>query len=183
MAMSALLTRAMCERAWNVVLAAVETAAGDGVINKHAGTIVVLDPTMAYAPSVRISSVALFMEHVTAAHPEWHKYRDFAQAKAMLSWRTGRSSRDVQQNAPHLYLEPQNTGDQGDVKWGGSVVRDGLIVAFSGVQPEYDEWIADTMAGLLIAMCRREMTKSDGLMEAGNDFVTGEAQRIPSILR
>lgn len=181
--MSALLTQPMCERAWDVVLPAIRAAADDGVINKRAGTIVVLDPTMAYAPGVRVSSVAVYMEHVSLVYPEWDKYQKLAEAKAMLSWRTGRSSHDVQQNAPHLYLEPQNADDQGDIKWGGSVVRDGLVVAFSGVQPEYDEWIADTMAGLLIAMCRREMTKPDGIMEAGSNFVTGEAQHIPSILR
>jgi len=181
--MSALLTRAVCERAWKVVSLAADGAhEEDGITNQNAGTIVVLDPTVAYAPGVKISSAAVFMDHIDVHHQDWAMYCDYAQAMAMLSWRTGLSSRDVQQTAPHLFKEPTN-GELGDIKLGGSVVRDGLVVAFCGVQPEFAEWIADTMAGLLIAMCRREMTMPGGIMESGNSFVAGLPQRIPSILR
>jgi hypothetical protein len=181
--MSALLTRQVCERAWEVVSLAVDCASDVGIVNKMAGTIVVLDPTMPYNPSTKISSVAIFMEHLSPTYPDMQKYSEYAQAKAMLSWRTGYSSRYIQQDAPHLYKAPFN-GEPGDIKWGGSVVRDGLVVAFSGVQPEFDEWIADTMAGLLIALCRREMTRPrDGIMAADSSYVVGLPQAMPGLIR
>ena len=42
-------------------------------------------------------------------------------------------------------------------QWGGSIVRDGLICAFSGVQPIFDEMIAGWMADAVIACCRHAM--------------------------
>lgn len=181
--MSALVTRELCVKAWEVVQPLIASAHAEGVINKRAGTIVVLDPTLDYAPSLRISSVAIFMDHVDQTYMDWQKYREIAEAKAMLSFRTGLSSRDVQQLAPHLYKEPIND-EKGDVKWGGSVVRDGLVVAFSGVQAEYDEWISGVMADLLIAMCRRQMTAPDGYMAADSSFIdAGRHHPLPHVVR
>lgn len=168
--MSALLTEEMCQRAWDVIFTAVEQAAHLNVTNKYAGVLVVLDPTLEYAPSLHAKDHYLFMKVIRRMDPKADVYRDIAFAKAQLSWRTGRSSRDIQQNAPHLYQEPVNQ-DPGDVKWGGSIVREGLVVAFSGVEAVYDEWIAGMMADLLIAMCRHEMTKPDGIMSSDNSFI------------
>lgn len=172
--MSALLTTDMCVKAWRVVLPSILAAASDGVIRRRAGTIVVLDPAFAFAPSLRVrdgdSRPVLFMESVDPEHEESPTFDRIAFAKAQLSWRTGRSSRDIQQNAPHLYEVPLNR-ERGDVKWGGSVVREGLVVAFSGVQANFDEWIAGMMADLLLAMCRDEMVKPGGLMENRNSYI------------
>jgi hypothetical protein len=70
----------------------------------------------------------------------------------------------VQQNAPHLY-------QPGWTKWGGSAVEYKLVVAFSGVEAVFDEAISWSMMAWLLAMCRHEMTKPDGVMASDNAFL------------
>ncbi len=153
--MSALLTGKMCLKAWEAVEAAVVVAADTGIANKCAGTVVVLDPQ---------TDEPLFAADVDVKHPDAEKYRVIAHAKAELSARTGMSSRDVQQNAPHLY-------EDGDVKYGGSVWRDGLVVAFSGVQAVIDEAFAGMMADLLVGMCQDKVTRKGGIMDSDLIFI------------
>jgi len=160
----------MCQVAWSIMLPSVKEAAELGVTNKFAGVIVVLDPTKYEYPSDELTEEDVLFTG-TAWTSEEHrgnadKYRQIALAKAKVAWRTGLPSREVQQNAPFLYMD-------GDTKWGGSVERNGLVVAFSGVQAVFDEWIAASMAELLIAMCRHEMTKPDGVMDADDSFIAG----------
>lgn len=59
-------------------------------------------------------------------------------------------SRKVGQQCPHLFRD-------GDVKYGGSTWVDGLVVGFSGVQSEIDEFVANVMAQAIIAQCRLAM--------------------------
>ena len=164
---SALLTAEMCARAWDILLPAIARAAETGVINKFDSTILVLDPTVQYREGGLISDALLFANRVMVYEDADHDrsptiYDTVATEKAMLSWRTGLSSREVQQSAPHLY-------QRADVKWAGSVVRNGLVVSFSGVQAEFDEWISGMMADLLDAMCRYAMNHKDGIMSDGHD--------------
>jgi len=153
-------TNAICEVAWDMVYPAVGRAAEQGVVEACQGTVVVLDPTVPYAPTAAAAPI-LFEASIGA---EVAMFRKFATAKAAVTWRTGLSSRQVQQTYPHLYLP-------GDVKWGGSVVRDGLIVAFSGVQAVLDEMIAGWMADALIGLCREAMTKPDGVMASYSSYL------------
>jgi hypothetical protein len=152
-------TNAICEVAWDMVFPAVRRAAEQGVVEACQGTVVVLDPTVPYAPTV--ATPILFEASIGA---EVAMFGEFATAKAAVTWRTGLSSRQVQQSRPHLYLP-------GDVKWGGSVVRDDLIVAFSGVQAVLDEMIAGWMADALIGLCREAMTKPDGVMASDSSYL------------
>lgn len=152
----------ICETAWDMIRPAVEQAHTLGVTNKLAGTIIVVEPTNPWDIGSMTDVPVMFRGHVGAN--EMDDYIEMATKKASLSWRTGKSSRDVQQNAPHLYLH-------GDAKWGGSVVRDGLIVAFSGVQAVLDEMIAGWMADAIIGLCRHEMTRPDGVMASENSFL------------
>lgn len=153
----------ICGRAWVIVDSGLLRAASSGAhplfnVNKYAGTIVVLHP---------IEGGVLFTETIeTNGKYEDAKYSRIAHAKAALTRRTGMSSREIQQRAPHLLQD-------GDVKWGGSVIRDGLVVAFSGVQAVYDEMIADWMASAIIAICRNEMTRDGGVMDADYSFIGG----------
>ena len=153
--------REICQRAWSIVLPSVWAARDDGVTNKHAGTIIVLDPS---------TGEVLFQARVTMDHPEAEKYDEIALAKADLSWRNKRPSREIQQAAPHLYVA-------GDTKWGGSVVRDGLVVAFSGVQAVFDEMIAGWVADAIIAICRDAMTKADGVMASDSSYIGGASPK------
>ncbi len=141
----------ICAAAWNVIIA----ANIDGVTNKQAGTIVVLYP--------HTGDVA-FMSRLNYNHPDAEKYDRIAVAKAVVSKKTGLPSRQVQQEAPHLYLP-------GMTKWGGAVIRNGLVVAFSGVQAVYDEAIAWSMLAWVEAMCRNEMTRPGGVMASDDSFL------------
>jgi hypothetical protein len=155
------LSEADCQVAWDMILPAVERAAEQHVTDAYRGTVVVLDPTAPYSPGA--APLPVIFE--ASLHGQASAiYREFATAKAAVSWRTGLSSRDVQQTSPHLYR-------RGDIKWGGSVVRDGLVVAFSGVQSAFDEMISGWMADALIGLCRDAMTKPEGAMASDSSYL------------
>ena len=156
--MYAWLTEEICAAAWRIVLPMVEQAWGTAITNKLAGTIVVLDP---------YNGQVLFQCRVRVDHRDAEKYDQIALAKATVSWETGLPSRQVQQDAPHLFLP-------GMTKWGGSAIEHKLVVAFSGVQAVYDEAIAASMLAWIIALCRHEMTKEGGVMASDSSFI-GEA--------
>jgi len=149
------------------------------VVDNDAGTVVVLKPGV-FSTSVpvrtrarsiegcEISSVSedhvLYVESLDSPNAS-DRFLELALAMAYVSLRTGQPGRVVQQEMPHLYKE-------GMTKWGGSVVRGGLIVAFSGMQAVFDEMIAGWMADALIALCRHEITRPAGVMENGSSFLT-----------
>lgn len=149
------LTKKICGDAWEIARASVIHAHDYGVTNKLAGTIVVLDPW---------TGEVLFEEDADEDHENAEKYCEIARAKARVSWETGMTSREVQQNAPHLYKP-------GMTKWGGSAVEYKLVVAFSGVQAVYDEAISWSVLAWILAMCRDEMTKPDGVMANDSSFI------------
>jgi hypothetical protein len=144
------LTAEICSTAWEVIYPAIERAAAIGLTERRAGCMVVLPPVPATHVRTAEGPEPMFvglLEGTTA--PEL--YSTHARAKARVSWLTGLSSRQVHHTSPHLY-RPDMT------KWGGSVVRDGLICAYSGVQPIFDEMIAGWMADTVIAYCRYAMS-------------------------
>ena len=145
----------ICRQAWEIVLTSIEQGAASEVLNKQAGTIIVLDP---YTGEV------IFRDRVDENHSDSGKYDQIADAKARVSWETGMPSRTVQQDAPHLY-KPDMT------KWGGAVVEHKLVVAFSGVQAVFDEAIAWSMLAWIFALCRNEMTKPDGVMASDSSYI------------
>ncbi len=153
------LTYEICERAWGIASASLDVAQSDGVTNKYAGTIVVC---------VRRSGDEVmnpvFMSNIDNEHPSSAKYENIAAEKAQVSWVTGMPSRKVQQDAPHLY-------QTGMTKWGGSVIENGLVVAFSGVQAVFDEAIAGTMLRWIVALCQDEMTREGGVMDMDTSFI------------
>lgn len=151
------LTREICQKAWEIVEPSTAHAADMGIITDWAGTIVVLDPR---------NGDVLFQDRVRRPHPKADTIDEIALAKAKVSWDTGLTSRQVQQNAPHLYRT-------GMTKWGGSAVENGLIVAFSGVQAVFDEAIAWSVLKWIIALCQHEMTKPDGVMASAVSFIGG----------
>lgn len=154
------LTNKICRTAWSITEQSVNQAAGMGITNKMAGTIVVCFPRT--SPSDEFDMV--FIVDVDPRHPDKDKYAKIAAAKAEVSWKTGLPSRKVQQDAPFLY-------EEGMTKWGGSVIENGLIVAFSGVQAVFDEAIAGTMLRWIVALCQNEMTKPDGVMVSESSFI------------
>lgn len=151
------LTPSICKEAWNVARASAVFAAAAGITNHEAGTIVVLNPA---------DGTVLFQERLAVGGPNPERYDTNALAKAQLCWKTGLPSRVVQQSAPHLYRP-------GMTKWGGGVVENGLVVAFSGVQAVFDEAIAWSVLAWIVAMCQDEMTKPGGVMDEESSFIGG----------
>lgn len=149
------ISKEICEAAWDLVLPSITHAAETGAINKLAGTIVVLNPA---------TGQVLFCATVNNQHPDANLFAVIAHGKASVSWETGLTSRQVQQDAPHLY-------QPGWTKWGGSAVENRLVVAFSGVQAVFDEAISWMVLNWIVAMCRHEMTKPDGVMNNGKSYI------------
>lgn len=151
------LTREICEQAWAVISPAIDKAAELEVTNRHTGTLVVLDP-------VASDGSILFVAHVGGEINE--RTHEFATAKAQLVLRTGRDTSSLRSSAPHLYRA-------GDIKWPGGIIREGLIVAFSGVQGEMDEMISEWFASTVRGICRVAFIGPDG----------GDAQPTPYLGR
>lgn len=68
-----------------------------------------------------------------------YPYDEFARRKAVLSWRTGLPSHIVRFVKPHLF-------EEGDFKFGGSIVFEGIIVGTSGLAWQHDLMISGMMA-------------------------------------
>ncbi|MGC4174713.1 hypothetical protein [Demequina sp.] len=151
------LTTEICEQAWDVISPAIARAAEVGVTNRHTGSLVVLDPVAA-------DGTVLFTAHVGGEVNE--RTLEFATAKAQLVKRTGRDTSELRAAAPHLYAP-------GDIKWPGGIIRDGLIVAFSGVQGELDDMIAEWFASAVRGICRVAFNGPQG----------GDAQPTPYVGR
>jgi len=151
------INKEICQTAWDLALPSVRRAAQAGVVNKLAGTIVVLHPK---------TGELYFVSLINLGHPDAAKFTGIAEAKAKVSWETGLPSRVVQQSAPHLY-------QPGWTKWGGSAVENGLVVAFSGVQAVFDEAISWQVLKWIVALCQHEMTKEQGVMASGSSYIDG----------
>ena len=144
-----------CAEAWEMILPAIAHGAHLGVLNKHAGCIVVLDPASD-------DFEVLFTKTINGEEAD-AKYVEIAHAKARVTHRTGLPSSLVQTQYPYLYQE-------GDTKWGGSTIDDGgLVVAFSGVQAVYDEMISEWMVAAIRALCRNDMVVD--VMLSGESFL------------
>ena len=159
---SAILTPNTCKKAWKALLPTLEAMYEFGIADKYDGVVIVLDPTVPWSPSP--AELPTLFTDVIGGKDTPPEYTSYAVRKAYISWRTGRSSRDIQQNAPHLY-------EGGDVKWGGSVVREGLVVSFSGVQANLDESISGMFADLMLGMARQKMTRKGGIMAAKRNLL------------
>jgi hypothetical protein len=139
------ITKEICATAWEIIMPAIEKAYALEVLNGFEGTIIVIDPT---SPDHEV----LFAGHVGVEQPH---YLTWVKHKAAVTLRTGLDSSRVRQDFPHLYKE-------GDIKWPGAIIRDGLVVAFSGVQGEFDEMIGEWMVSAIRAISRDQMLRPGG---------------------
>ena len=156
------LDAAICDIAFRMVFPTIKQAADMGIANKLAGSLIVLNPAIPYEPKYRNAIVddtfgALVLWATDFGNEDEHdipKYERIASAKAYTSYLTGLPSHLVQQQYPSLYT-PDMT------KWGGSAVAGvgpmRLIVAFSGVQWNFDQMISEMMISAIQALCHEEM--------------------------
>ena len=151
------ITREICGQAWAMIEPALARGADMGLVNGRRGSLVVLDPSSS-------DGAILF-----TAHPDGDVHEEtlgYAKGKAALALRTGRDTSTLRSHYPHLY-------QPGDIKYPGGVVRDGLVVAYSGVQGEIDEMVAEWFVAAVRALCRLEFIGPDG----------GDAQPTPYLGR
>ncbi|MFA0076800.1 hypothetical protein AB4427_01365 [Vibrio artabrorum] len=92
--------------------------------------IVVINPTVKPWES-DFESAILFQRSL--GNPEsWAvEFDKLARAKAKQAWKHSFSNIDIQSKHPTLL-------EEGDVLWSGSFVYGGIVVACSGVEPEFD---------------------------------------------
>lgn len=147
-----------------------------GIFKRAAGHLVVLDPRLPYEPKYRSFRDDNFLDEVVLYQYSWGDPTTWeapfgwvALSKAYASWKTGLPSREIQQMHPYLY-------EEGWTKYGGSVVLPGgLVVAFSGIQPWFDEMISGWMAYAIQGLCLDAMHRpNDGVMANEGLIFLGE---------
>lgn len=144
-----------CALAWSLIEPAIEKAHGVGLTNGLRGTIMVLDPAQPDADK------PVFVAHVGEPDPE---FLTNVEGKVAVTIRTGFDSSRVRQDFPHLYRE-------GDIKYPGAIIREGLIVAFSGVQGDFDEMICEWMVAALRAIGRDRFSRPGGADDAAGAYL------------
>ena len=127
------------------VLPGIKKAMNDGAVGRRHMHIVCLRPNTPYSEK---AGLPILFDHSIGDPEDWQQwegksYKDFAQAKARISWRTGMSSREVVMCQPHLLVKSDT------ILWGSSILN-GVIVAVSGVQPYFDEMFATMTAAAVI---------------------------------
>jgi hypothetical protein len=85
--------------------------------------------------------------------------------EVLFTGRTGFDSEKVRLDYPHLYRE-------GDIKYPGAIKRDGLVLAFSGVQGEYDVMICEWMVATIRAISRIAMHGPGGADSQPGAYLT-----------
>ena len=135
---SAFLTKEVVERALGMIKPGIEALIKSE--KKVVLYLVVLDPAESKAGAKTVLWEGAIGD---SDRKKWPRdYCHFAHSKAELTLRTGLPAHLVLRNAPHLYRE-------GDFKFGGSDIRNGIIVAASGL-----DWYLDLMiSGAIAAMC------------------------------
>jgi hypothetical protein len=124
--------------------------------------IVVLKPGIPYDPNLDFEKNVILYERSLGSKENWkYPYQEYARSKARLSWRTGLPSLDVVLRYPHLL-------QKGDVKYGGSVILKGTIVAASGVQSHFDESSSHCVAAVLNGIAIEKMQR---ILAEDRDFL------------
>lgn len=145
----------ICAQAWEIIVPAIEKAAEVEITNGLRGTIMVIDPNSA-------DNDVLFVGHVGDEDPV---FLENVKGKVAVTLRTGLDSMRVRQDFPHLY-------QAGDIKYPGAINRDGLVVAFSGVQGELDEMICEWMVAAIRGISRDLMLRPGGAADAEGAYLT-----------
>lgn len=148
------LTPELCAHAWDTVTPAIVRAAERGIIRDAVGDLVVLDPG---------PRNGTLLWSGTVGEPDGKTY-GYALAKAAVAERTGLDTSRLRMDQPHLYRT-------GDIVYPGGIVRNGLVVAFSGVEGEADEMIAEWFVSAVRGIARLAFVSPLGPDARGTRFV------------
>jgi|GEM_PF-1562486 hypothetical protein len=120
------------------------------------GHLVIMDPNL--RPGDCEFENAIFYEDSfrSPQYPWNHDYEKIALAKARESWESGYSSREL------MALHPLLVAD-GDAPWAGSIVSkcspdETIIIAFSGLASEDDEWVCWMIEARLFALAYKRIS-------------------------
>lgn len=151
------ITEEICAKAWQMIEPAIKQAAGMGLTNGLRGSLIVLDPANPDAKA------PMFTAHVGEFDQE---FLSNVEGKVAVTIRTGMDSSRVRQDFPHLYRT-------GDIKYPGAIIREGLIVSFSGVQGVFDEMICEWMVAAIRAISRDEFGRKGGAADQPGGYLNG----------
>lgn len=163
--MSHLLTQEVARQAVGFVLPALQPLIEGGTFKCGDLHIVIANPSVA-AGSMTESQWyegGILYEHSVGERSAWQfPFDKIARSKCHLSWRYVMPTQVLQALAPHLL-------NAGDTVYYGSAVRDGLVVACSGVQPFYDQMVSAWVLEACRALCIQgrealESTHRDGFI-------------------
>lgn len=105
-------------------------------------SLAMYDPTVDYG---EYQNLPILFDYSVGDPAAWEwDYNLYVQGKALITLRTGLSSRDVLMTKPQLLMP-------GDPLYWGSAIIDGVIVGVSGVEPHFDEMFARMTAAALCA--------------------------------
>lgn len=146
------------------------------VAKREHGNLVVSNPRIPYEPKYKGWSIdpedpfedLVLFEHQWGDLDLWASpYKHVSRSKLYASWKTGLSTRMIQQMAPWLYEELWT-------KWPGSVVELGLVVSFSGVEDYFDEMFSGVYLAALKGVLLREILGAKGVMANPEIMFLGE---------
>lgn len=113
--------------------------------------IVVMDPTRLYDPNHCFEDAIIYKRIFNGGR----KYKGYAHSKAMTARRCRMTTSLIIKDHPYLLKK-------GDTVFPGGVYDNGLVVAVSGTNPEFDELFACTIIGQCRAIIRLQMNTIQG---------------------
>lgn len=138
------ITTDICAKAWDLVHAGFQRGVDAGLINAYTGGIAVLNPADPEGEPLFTAGVG----------DEQGKFIGYATSKCRLAWRERMDTSAILKDHPHLYRE-------GDLHWPGGIYRHGLVVAYSGVQGEYDDMISEWMVAAIRAISQLDFKAAE----------------------
>jgi hypothetical protein len=141
------LTEEIAEQAIDLARPLIEHLLSQAITESpHLYVVVALRDTTPSPQEYGVRAVASFGDR-----RDWaYNYEEIAYGKTMITARTGLPSRLVQTMQPELLVPT-------DVMWWGNAIFGDIIVSCSGVQPWFDEAIANAIAGLCRALIQEEL--------------------------
>ncbi len=130
-------------------------------IGLQTGHLIILVPSMEIPETEHVLdfwkthiSPHILYEHSVGNKKQWsHEFDEIARSKALQLWQGRNSDGQTDSNAHLLF--------KNDTPYWGGVKRHGLVVAFSGVQPWFDQMIAGMIADGLKAFGRDAFETSE----------------------
>lgn len=141
----------MADRAIYLVYPTFKTMVDAGFAKHHALHIVVMDPAQLYEP--KTFKKAILLEKSFGDPETWKQdYQAIARAKARQVRKFGIPNQIIVERMPHLLKDH-------DTRFYGSTIKDGIVVAVSGVEPWFDQLISEMVASMCQALCIDKMQK------------------------